>query len=121
MMNASTKLGLNSVSSTETYIASNGERFPKCTWFRYFRLAQGGTSKEDVLMQYNTCCILMHNNYPFSIIKGSKHINIRHFFVADKITKKEVRVVHCPTDKMIANNSTKPTQGTLFVFQFNSI
>ena len=25
---------------------------PKCTWFRYFRLAQGDSPEEDVLMQH---------------------------------------------------------------------
>ena len=34
MMNVSKKLGLVSTSSTEKEVASNGERFPKCSWFR---------------------------------------------------------------------------------------
>ena len=72
-------------------------------------------------MQYNKICILKHKNYSFSIGKGSKHIHISYFFAVDKINKKEERVVHCPTDKMIADYSTKPTQGSIFVFQLNKI
>ena len=50
-MNASKKLGLNTVSSKKTEVVSNGERFPKCTWFRYFRFSKGGNYKEDTLIQ----------------------------------------------------------------------
>ena len=45
MMNVLKKLGLVTTSSTEKEIVSNGERFPKCTWFRCFRLAQGDSDK----------------------------------------------------------------------------
>ena len=38
MINVSKKLGLNTLSSTETEIVSTGERLPKCVWFRYFRI-----------------------------------------------------------------------------------
>ena len=63
----------------------------------------------------------LHQNYPFSIRKGSKHINGRCLFVVDKLEKKDVRMVCCPTDEMVTDYSTKPTQGTLFVFQRNLI
>ena len=121
MINVSKKLGVNAGSSTETEVVSNGERFPKCTWFHYFRLAQGADDREDVLFQDNESCILLHKNYPHSVKKGSKHIHVRHFFVVDKLNKKEVKIVCCPTDKMIADYSSKPTQGALFIFQRNTI
>ena len=48
MTNVSKKLNLITRSSTETKIVLVGERFPRCTWFRCFRLAQGvDQSKED--------------------------------------------------------------------------
>ena len=120
MINASKKLGVNTISSTETEIVSDGERFPKCAWFRYFRLAQGDDPKGDLLFQDNTSCITLHKNHPFRTGKGSKHTNIRCFFVADKIEQKEVKMIYCPTEKMIADYSTKPTQGSLFVCQRNT-
>lgn len=49
MINASKKLGVVTTSSTETEVVANGERFPKCTWFRHFRLAQGDDPKVDAL------------------------------------------------------------------------
>ena len=49
MIDTSKKLGLETNSSTETDIVSNGILFPKCAWFRCFILAQGDDSKEDIL------------------------------------------------------------------------
>ena len=50
MANASKKLELNTISSTETEVVADRERFLKATWFRCFRLTQGDKGKEDVLM-----------------------------------------------------------------------
>ena len=36
LINVARKLGLVTISSTETEVVSTGERMPKCTWFRYF-------------------------------------------------------------------------------------
>ena len=49
MINMSKKLGHVSNSSTETEVVSNGESFPRCTWFRYFCIAQDNKVKEDTL------------------------------------------------------------------------
>jgi len=59
--------------------------------------------------------MLLEKNYPFSVRKGSKHINIRYFFVTDKVQKREVKVLYCPKSDMIADYNTKPLQGVLFV------
>ena len=45
MMSISNKLGLVKNRLNETEIASVGELFPKCAWFRYFRIAQGEGGK----------------------------------------------------------------------------
>ena len=121
MMSVSKKLGLVTRSSTETEVVSTGERMPKCTWLRYFRIAQGDRAKEDILMQDNEVCIILHKNWPFSTGKGSQHINVRYFFVVDKIKNKEVKVIFCPTDKMVADYQSKPLQGVLFVTHRNTI
>jgi hypothetical protein len=39
---------------------------------------------------------------------------VRYFFINDKIEKKEVKVVYCPTGNMAADMFTKPLQGSLF-------
>jgi hypothetical protein len=59
--------------------------------------------------------MLLQKNGLFSVGKGSKHIHIRYLFATDKIEKKELKLIHCPTDKMIADFSTKPLQGAKFI------
>ena len=42
-------------------------------------------------------------------------------FVVDKIQNKEVKIIYCPTDDMIADFSSKPIQGLVFKQQRNII
>jgi len=46
--------------------------------------------------------------------KRTRHINIRYFFVQDRIAAGEVSVQYCPTSEMVADYFTKPLQGALF-------
>jgi hypothetical protein len=43
-----------------------------------------------------------------------KHINIRYFFITDRVNKGDVSLVWCPTGDMIGDFMTKPLQGALF-------
>ena len=45
---------------------------------------------------------------------NSRHIDIKYFWVKDKVDKKEVRIEYCPTTLMLADYFTKPLQGNLF-------
>ena len=121
MISVSKKLGVNTVSSTETEIVSTGERLPRCTSFRYFRIHQGDKATEDVLMQDNTSAILLQKNWLYSTGKGSKHIHVRYFFAVDKIQSKELKIVYCPTDAMVADYNSKPLQGKLSYDHRNTI
>lgn len=53
--------------------------------------------------------------------KGSKYINVRYFFVVDKVEKREVRIAYCPTEKIVADFSTKSLQGKVFVLHCDTI
>ena len=70
---------------------------------------------EDVLLQDNKSSILLQKNYPFSVRKGSKHIDVRFYFAKNKIDKKELKIVYCPTDEMTTDFNTKPLQVLKFV------
>ena len=48
-------------------------------------------------------------------------MHARHFFVADKIESKDARTTYCLTEKMLADLSTKPTQGTSYKQQRNVV
>ena len=101
VFSSSTKQKLNTLSSTECEIVTVGEKLPKAIWYRYFRIEQGGSSKEDILLQDNQSSILIKNNGRMSCGKGSKHIHIRYFFIWDRVQNKEVQIRYCPTEQMI--------------------
>jgi hypothetical protein len=44
----------------------------------------------------------------------SRHINIRHFWVAEKVAEEDVAIEHLSTDLMHVNVLTKPVQGAQF-------
>ena len=48
-------------------------------------------------------------------------MNIRFFFVKDRVDKKEIRIEYCPTEKMRADYFTKPLQGKLFYIHRDDI
>jgi hypothetical protein len=84
---------------------------PAICWTRYFMKAQGYSVKDNVLFQDNKSSILLEKNGKASSSKRTKHINIRYFFITDRVSKEEVSVVWCPTGDMIGDYATKPLQG----------
>ena len=65
--------------------------------------------------------MLLHENHPFSAGKGSKYVNTHYFFLVDKVDKKEIKIVYCPTTMMISDYSTKLIQGKVFATHCNII
>ena len=58
--------------------------------------------------------ILLAKNSPASSGKRTKHINVRYFFITDRIKKGELEVRYCPTKEIIGDFFTKPLQGATF-------
>src|SRR5262249_6515315 len=44
----------------------------------------------------------------------SKHIDVQHHFIRDKIQSKEIEVKYAPSEEMIADVMTKPLPGPKF-------
>jgi hypothetical protein len=57
--------------------------------------------QDNVLFQDNKSYTLLENNGKAWSSKRTKHINIRYFFITDRVSKEEVSVVCCPTGDMI--------------------
>jgi hypothetical protein len=72
---------------------------------------QGYGVKDNVLFQDNKMSILLGKNGKALSSKRTKHINIRYFFITDRVSKEGVSVVCCPTGDMIGDYVTKPLQG----------
>jgi hypothetical protein len=110
----STRQKLNTRSSTEGELVGLHDVMPQILWTRYFLQAQGYGTKDTVIYQDNQSAMLMEKNGRASSSKRTHHINIRYFFVADRVANKEVSIEYCPTGDMIADYFTKPLQGALF-------
>jgi hypothetical protein len=110
----STKQKLNTRSSTEAEVVGVDDFMPAVCWSRYFMEAQSYLIKDNIALQDNKSSILLEKNGKASSSKRTKHINIRYFFITDRVNKKEVSVVWCPTGDMIGDYATKPLQGALF-------
>jgi hypothetical protein len=87
---------------------------PAICWTCYFLESQGYGVFDNILYQDNQSAILLEKNGKASSSKRTKHINIRYFFVTNRIANNELSVEWCPTGQMIADYMTKPLQGTLF-------
>ena len=111
---SSTKQKLVSRSSTEAELIGVYDIMPQLVWTGNFMRAQGMDIRKVVLMQDNTSTILLENNGRTSSTKQTKHIDIRYFYVKEKVDSKDVIVEYCPTEHMRADFFTKPLHGNLF-------
>mmetsp|Transcript_13635 Transcript_13635/g.25643 ORF Transcript_13635/g.25643 Transcript_13635/m.25643 type:complete len:126 (-) Transcript_13635:1995-2372(-) len=46
--------------------------------------------------------------------KRTRHLNIKHFFIKDRVDAGELNIKHCGTEDMVADYFTKPLQGEKF-------
>ena len=111
---SSTKQKLNTRSSTESELVGVDDMMPSIIWTRYFLKAQGYQVTDNVIFQDNKSTMLLERNGKQSSSKRTKHINVRYFFITDRISKGEIRVEWCPTGNMVADFMTKPLQGSTF-------
>ena len=91
-ISASSKQKLNTRSSTETEIVAVDDLMPAIPWTRLFLEAQGYDITENIIYQGNKAAILLEKNGKASSGKRTKHINMRYFFVTDRIVKRDVSV-----------------------------
>ena len=111
---ASKKQKFNTKSSTETEIVGADDLMPAVLWTRLFLEAQDYEVTENIMYQDNKSAILLEKNGKASSGKRTKHINMRYFFITDRISKKDMSVEWCPTGDMTGDFFTKPVQGALF-------
>jgi hypothetical protein len=111
----STRQKLNTISSTEAEVVGIADVMPMVIWTRYFLEGQGYKVTDNIVYQDNKSTMLLAKNGKASSGKRTKHINIRYFFVADRIKSNELTVEYCPTGDMTGDFFTKPLQGVQFI------
>ncbi|POM69722.1 Polyprotein [Phytophthora palmivora] len=70
------------------------------------------SSKPTLIMEDNQSCIKIYNNP--ELHGRSKHIDIKYFFVQEKVTRKEFTISYCNTNAMCADIFIKPLAKPLF-------
>jgi hypothetical protein len=110
----STRQKLNTKSSTEAELVAVDDTMPQALWTTYFLKAQGYDVGKTIVYQDNQSAMLLEKNGRRSSGKRTRHVNIRYFFVTDRVKAGEVDIQYCPTGEMRGDFFTKPLQGIAF-------
>ena len=108
------KQKLTAKSSTEAELVGASNYLPHTIWVRMFMEAQGYSISDNVLEQDNESAIKLEKNGRTSAGPKSRHIDIRYFWLKDRVKSEDIAIRHCPTLQMLADFFTKPLQGYLF-------
>jgi hypothetical protein len=109
----STKQKLNTKSSTEAELVAISDALSTIIWLRDFLIEQGYNVGPAILYQDNMSTISLVENGK-GTNERSRHINIKFFFVSDRVAKGEIEIKYMPTNDMLADMLTKPLQGDKF-------
>jgi hypothetical protein len=110
----STKQRLTTKASTEAELVSLSDGSSQIIWTRDFMIHQGYQVGPATIYQDNMSTIaLVKKGKPAS--KKTRHINIRYFFIKDRVEAGEIKITYCPTEKMVADLLTKPIMGEMFI------
>ncbi len=100
-------------SSIEAELVALSDGCSDILWARQLLLDQGYDLETTMVGEDNMSVLSMLERRKFSTAR-TKHINIRYFFIVDRISSGELKMVHVPTDLMIADFMTKPLTGKQF-------
>ena len=114
LMGRSTKQKLNTASTTESEIVGAADYLPNTIWLMKFLRSQGYKLKTSVLHQDNESAIKLEKNSQRSSSRRTRHLDIKYFWVKDKLKSEGIEVKYCPSECMVADFFTKPLQGNLF-------
>ena len=114
VMSKSSKQKLNTKSSTEAELVGASDFLQYPIWAKKFLATQGYTLKDNAFYQDNQSTIRFEKNGRKSCGPNSRHINIRYFFIKDRLDLETINVEHCPTEQMLADFFMKPLKGSLF-------
>jgi hypothetical protein len=114
IMCKSAKQKPNTKSSTQAELVGASDYLPYPIWGKKFLEGQGYFLKENIFYQDNKSTIQFEKNGRRSCGPNSRHIDIRYFWIKDRLGLENIEVVYCPTEQMLADFFTKPLQGNLF-------
>jgi hypothetical protein len=114
VMSKSSKQKLNTKSYKEAELVGASDYLPYSIWAKKFQEAQRHGLKENRFYQDNLSTIRFEKNGQKSCGPNSRHIDIRYFWIKNRLELDSFDVTYCPTLQMLADFFTKPLQGSLF-------
>jgi hypothetical protein len=116
----SVKQSVVAKSSTEAELIAFSDVGSEVVCLRNFSIDQGYPPAPAIIYQDNNSAMaLAINGAPCS--KRSRHIEIRHFWMKEKIDDGSFEITRCPTAEMWANVLTKPCFGTQLAKEIHGI
>ena len=106
----STKQKINVRSLTMAELVAVDDFLSKVLWVKKFMESQG-ISMQTTILQDNESSTLLCTKGRGSLGKRNKAMDVRYFYVKDHVDRGEIRIAHCPTEKMVGDFFTKPLQG----------
>ena len=103
----SIKQKINTNISTEAKLVGVDDVLTQVILTRYFLKEQVHMIQDNFIYQDNQSAIRLDNNCKRSSSNSTRHINIRYYFITDKIMKQEASVEFCPNFDMIGDYFTK--------------
>ena len=100
-------------SSTEAELVALSDGSTDILWARQLLMDQGYAMGAIDVGEDNQSVLAMLERRKFNNAR-TRHINIRYFFVVDRIKSGELKMVYVPTDLMLADFMTKPLTGKQF-------
>ena len=93
--------------------SAGGENITDAIFLRNYLIDQGYDIPPVTVYQDNQAAIrLMENGFTSS--SRTRHIDIRYFFIKDRIENGDIKIEYLHTKQMIADFLTKPLVGELF-------
>ena len=100
-------------SSTEAELVALSDGLPPVLWAREFMLSQGYAMAATPIAQDNQGVLAILDKGRHSK-QRTRHMNIRYFFIRDRVRSGEVLLHYTATSDMVADVLTKPTNGIQF-------
>ena len=112
----SSKQSIVTKSSTEAELVALSDSANQGLYIRNFLISQGYAMGPMIIYQDNMSCMALVERGR-SGAERTRHIEIRHFWIRERIRSEEAIVMHKGTAEMYANVLTKPVQGAQFVYE----
>ena len=110
---SSNKQNINTKSTTEAELVGLSDKSGTSLMYKQFAKHQGYNLDAIVIYQDNKSTInLVKKGHSTS--QRTRHINIRYFYLKDRIESEDIRIEYIESENMLADILTKPLQGKLF-------